>query len=257
MEKLKLFIKSHKDYNPASAILVTVGGYFAAQIFGGILVVSYGSVKGWNSEQIVDNLGDSVWLSLAFSIAIYGFYVFIVHAFLRLSKLSLRDIGLKWPKAKIDILIYVLAGYAVYFVSQIIATVIIKNNVPAIDLNQKQELGFNTYTTGFGLVPIFIALVIIPPIVEEIITRGFLYTGLRKGLNIWWAGVITSVIFGAAHLQWGGSAPLLWAAAIDTFLLSAILIYIREKTDSLYPPIGLHMLKNFMAFLGIFIFHLA
>jgi membrane protease YdiL (CAAX protease family) len=139
----------------------------------------------------------------------------------------------------------------------IIATVIIKNAFPVIDLNQKQELGFNTYTTGIGLLPIFISLVIIPPVIEEIATRGFLYTGLRTKWNVWIAGIITSVIFGAAHLQWESNAPLLWAAAIDTFILSAVLIYVREKTNSIMPAVGIHMIKNFLAFVALFIFHVA
>jgi len=55
-------------------------------------------------------------------------------------------------------------------------------------------------------------------------------------------------------LQARSGQPLLWVAGIDTFILSLVLIYLREKTDSLYASIGLHMLKNTIAFLGLFVF---
>jgi membrane protease YdiL (CAAX protease family) len=33
-----------------------------------------------------------------------------------------------------------------------------------------------------------------------------------------------------------------------------VLAYLREKTGSLWPPIGLHALKNFVAFMALFVF---
>jgi membrane protease YdiL (CAAX protease family) len=78
---------------------------------------------------------------------------------------------------------------------------------------------------------------------------------LKKGLNVFWACAITSSLFAIAHLQVGSGEPLLWSAAVDTFVLSLILIYLREKTGSLWTSVGLHSLKNFIAFLGLFVFH--
>jgi membrane protease YdiL (CAAX protease family) len=60
-------------------------------------------------------------------------------------------------------------------------------------------------------------------------------------------------LFAVAHLQFGSGAPLLWIAAIDTFVLSLFLIYLKDKTDSLWAPILLHMLKNFIAFMALFV----
>jgi len=60
--------------------------------------------------------------------------------------------------------------------------------------------------------------------------------------------MVTSLVFGLAHLEFGSGGPLVWAAAIDTFLLSIILVYLRERTGALYAGILLHMLNNFIAF---------
>ena len=99
---------------------------------------------------------------------------------------------------------------------------------------------------------VFISLVLLPPVVEEIVARGFLYTGLRSKLPKIVAALITSALFAAAHLQWGSGAPLLWVAALDTFTLSLVLVYLREKTGGLAASMGVHMLKNGLAFVVLF-----
>jgi membrane protease YdiL (CAAX protease family) len=62
---------------------------------------------------------------------------------------------------------------------------------------------------------------------------------------------MTSFIFGAAHLELGSGSPLVWGAAIDTFLLSVVLVYLREKTGALYAGMLVHMLNNLIAFLVV------
>jgi membrane protease YdiL (CAAX protease family) len=64
------------------------------------------------------------------------------------------------------------------------------------------------------------------------------------------------LLFAAAHLQWGSGAPLLWVAAIDTFVLSMVLSTLREKTGSLWSAIGLHAIKNGVAFTLLFVLRL-
>jgi len=98
-----------------------------------------------------------------------------------------------------------------------------------------------------------VALVILAPIYEEILFRGVLFTGLRKKLPLITTGIIVSVIFGAAHLEWGGDSPLNWAAAIDTAVFSMVLVYLRETSKSLWPAIFLHGLKNAIAFTLVFV----
>jgi membrane protease YdiL (CAAX protease family) len=128
--------------------------------------------------------------------------------------------------------------------------------IPSLNVEQQQQLGFQPTTSHIGLILTFISLVVLPPLVEEFIMRGFLFTSLLRRLKVVPSIVITSIIFASAHLQFGSDAPLLWVAAIDTFMLSLVLCYMRYKTGSLWPGIFLHALKNCVAFLSIFIFHL-
>lgn len=70
------------------------------------------------------------------------------------------------------------------------------------------------------------------------------------------ATLITSVLFGLPHLL-TGKEGILWVAMIDTFALSLILCFLREKTGSLYASILVHALKNTVAFGAIFVLHIS
>lgn len=246
-----------KSWNPVSSVLVTLFGYGASQIFAVILLLVAATVMGWQASDAADNISKSVWLTFGYSLAIYASYLYIIKKFLSFSNKGFKDLGLHNAQPKSEVIAYALAGFATYFVLAIVVSVLAKHFVPAIDLNQKQDLGIDTSTNGLQLIPVFLTLVVMPPIAEEIVCRGFLYTGLRKKLSMVVAGFITSVIFALAHLQWGNNAPLLWSAALDTFVLSCVLVYVREKTGSLYPAIGIHMIKNGLAFLALFVFRIA
>ncbi len=102
----------------------------------------------------------------------------------------------------------------------------------------------------------FISLVILPPLAEEIMVRGFLYSTLKKAMRPIGAVILTSALFAAAHLPEGGAAGPLYIAALDTFILSLVLIYLREKTGGLWASITLHASKNGIAFLLLFVLHI-
>jgi membrane protease YdiL (CAAX protease family) len=138
-------------------------------------------------------------------------------------------------------------GFAAFWGLLIIAGLVINSFSP--DLNdQKQNLGFTHLNNGLENTLAFISLVILPPLGEEILMRGYLYSGLRRYWNFMPALIATSLIFGIAHLEFGGGGPLVWAAGIDTFLLSIVLVYLREHTGALYSGMAVHMLNNMIAF---------
>ncbi|MBX4190937.1 CPBP family intramembrane metalloprotease [Candidatus Saccharibacteria bacterium] len=119
--------------------------------------------------------------------------------------------------------------------------------VPNIN-NQEQNIGFNNINTNTQNLLAFISLVILPPLGEEVLMRGYLYSGLRMVWRFWPAVVVSSLFFGAAHLEFGTGGPLVWVAAIDTCLLSVVLCFLRERTGALYAGMLVHMFNNFIAF---------
>ena len=82
--------------------------------------------------------------------------------------------------------------------------------------------------------------------------RGFLYSGLKKSLPKAWAVFLTCLLFAIPHLLEGVGGGPLWSAGLDVFVLSLTLIWLREKTGRIYAGMGLHALKNFIAFIELY-----
>ena len=137
------------------------------------------------------------------------------------------------------------AGFFVYIILSAIFTALAMSYLTFIDFNQVQETGFSQLGPQYEYLLAFATLVIIAPVAEEIIFRGYLLGKLRKHVPIWIAILITSLLFGAVHLSWN--------VGIDVFALSLVLCLLRIASKSLWPSILLHMLKNGVAFYFLFI----
>ena len=66
------------------------------------------------------------------------------------------------------------------------------------------------------------------------------------------SALATSALFATPHLFESGSGGLLWIAGLDTFVLSLVLCYLRERTGRLWAGVGVHMLKNSIAFVSLY-----
>ncbi len=141
-----------------------------------------------------------------------------------------------------------LIGFGFYYVAIIISGILISVLIPSLKTDQTQDVGFNSLASQTDQILAFISLVVLAPIAEETLVRGYLYSGLRARWRISIAAIITSLVFGLAHLLSGENGALIWMAASNTFFLSLVLIYLREKTGALYACILLHSLNNLIAF---------
>lgn len=238
-------------WGPWAAVLYAVAVYLGAQILASVLIVVYPRAKGWSGAQAEHWLSNSVvaqfWYVLFAEALTFG----AVWWFVRLRHRSLRSIA--WRKPRWPDIAHALAGYAVYFVLYLVLINVATALLPSLNINQKQDLGFQNASGTGSLILTFLSLVVLPPLVEETVFRGFVFTGLRSKFRWRWAALFTSLLFAAPHLLESGQAgSLLWVAGIDTFTLSLVLCYLREKTDSLWPGILLHMLKNGIAFVYLY-----
>jgi len=90
----------------------------------------------------------------------------------------------------------------------------------------------------------FIVGAVFAPFVEEIFFRGFLFQGFRERYG-WKVGMLlSSAIFGAAHLD--------LAALIPTFILGNVLAYLYHRSNSVWPGIFLHFLVNAFGLFGAY-----
>jgi membrane protease YdiL (CAAX protease family) len=242
------------NWNPWLGVLFVVIVFYASQILAGLAVSIYPWLQHWTASQTTSWLRDSVgaqfiYIALAETLAIAALW-----RFLKLYRSNFAAIGLLRPRWR-DIG-FGLASVPVYYVIYLMTVGLVSHFVSSFDAQQAQEIGFENVAGALPFILTFISLVIIPPIAEEIIVRGFLYSSLKKAMRLIPAALLTSAIFAAAHLPEGGAAGPLYVAALDTFVLSLVLIYLREKTDSLWASITLHTFKNGVAFVALFVFHL-
>jgi len=238
-------------WGPLVAVFITVVIYFAAQVLGALVLGVYGNIHHWNQSTINNWLNNSVNAQFFYTVIAEGASLLILWAILKRYKATFKTLGFNRPKLRF--IWYIIVGFGVYLIGLDILTSLAKRVDQSLNLNQQQAVGFQS-ATGPELILVVISLVILPPIVEELLFRGFLYSGLRKVMPAIWAGLFTSILFAIPHLFESASGGLLWVAGIDTFTLSLVLVYLREKTNSIWPCIGLHALKNGIAFLALFVF---
>jgi membrane protease YdiL (CAAX protease family) len=226
--------------------------YVVAPLVAAVMVVIVPLLQGQPAGKVESWLANSVIAQFFYILLAETATIAAILGLLKLFRWNWRSIGLSKPRWYHPLL--GIAAVVPYFIFYLAMAKAVSALVPGFDVNQKQEIGFDTVQGTTQLVLTFISLVILPPLAEEITMRGFLYTGLRKWLPRILAALVVSALFGAAHLSQGGAAGPLWIGALDTCILSLILIALRELTGNLWAGISLHMTKNFVAFLALYIF---
>ena len=145
-----------------------------------------------------------------------------------------------------------LVSYVAYLVLAMVLTSLF-SVFPWFNSNEAQNVGFGMFMSRQELILAFFSTVVITPIIEEMIFRGFLYGKLREVLagkisnlaSIIISVVLTSALFGLMHGQWN--------VGVDVFGLSVILCLLREITGTIHAGILLHILKNGIAFYLVFV----
>ena len=137
---------------------------------------------------------------------------------------------------------------------------------PWFNASEAQSLGFSQFALGFDRVLAFFTLVIVAPIAEELIFRGYLYIKLKNTLTkkstknsskshraknhaeliaIIIASLLTSLVFAMLHGQWN--------VGVNVFVMSLVLCALREITGTIYAGILMHIIKNAVAFVLVFV----
>ena len=80
------------------------------------------------------------------------------------------------------------------------------------------------------------AAVVVAPLCEELLFRGYLYPVAKKFTGPWLAACSSGLFFAAAHGNLTALLPL--------FLFGLLLVWIYEKTGSLWAPIAVHFCFN-------------
>lgn len=106
-----------------------------------------------------------------------------------------------------------------------------------MEASQMME-GVTLLSNPLELFLIFISVVVMAPIVEEIVFRGILFNLLNKRKSTIFAMVVSSLVFGLLHAQ----------TMVPTAIIGFVLCFIYHRTGSIRLVMVGHMVNNLIAF---------
>jgi membrane protease YdiL (CAAX protease family) len=224
-----------KRWSIVLGIVLYLVGQFSVSLVGQLLIRS-GIIP---SREALDTASGvfttaTFWLLNASNIVSVALIIALVVGFYKDTLASLGFITKKIPKA----LLYGAMGFVVAFV---IAGVVGYPIQQHFGVDPTQEALSQTASIP-GLLPlVFLSGVVIAPIAEEIVFRGYLYKAFRDRFRPSYAIVLSAALFSAIHFE--------LLAAAQLFVIGVVCAYVYEETGNLMAPITLHVLNNAVAFL--------
>jgi len=167
------------------------------------------------------------------SLVLYGWQVLAAWLFsLRAAGRSLVLWGFRRPERSIlwVVPLDLVASYAVGIVHDVI-----------VHPEQQAIVGQFPHSL-VGAIAFILVAVVLAPLFEEIVFRGFLFRGLANSFGWVWGALVSAGLFGIAHLQLDVFLPL---AALGFFLA-----WSYRRTGSLWAPITMHAVFNAIAVLA-------
>jgi membrane protease YdiL (CAAX protease family) len=98
------------------------------------------------------------------------------------------------------------------------------------------------YGSAKHLVVLWVAIVAAAPLSEELLFRGFMFTGLAES-RLGWSGAIalSSIAWTALHIQYD------MFQIGEMFVLGIVLGWLRRRSGSIWVPFIIHGLNNLIA----------
>lgn len=156
---------------------------------------------------------------------------------------SWSDIGL----GILSVLPYYLISAAVLYLGMEIFTI--------IDPNVGQDVPFKDLTLRIEYLVAFVTLVVMAPLAEELLFRGYFMGRMGERIGKWLAVIVSALVFGFMHLlaPTESGIVLQWGAAADTFAMGLVAGILRNLSGSIWAGVLLHSIKNAVAFYFLFI----
>ncbi|HEX9679307.1 MAG TPA: type II CAAX endopeptidase family protein [Candidatus Saccharimonadales bacterium] len=220
--------------------VAAIGIVLLALAVGGLAAEALRVLTSWPANDLTQ------FQDLALGLVSIGVTIAAVIAFVNYRGFSLEALGFNQPKSRIKASIALVFGtFGLYFLTSLLAISLLSVLLPNVDLNQAQDLGLDEPDRFIDYGAIFLLLVLIAPLSEEIIFRGFMFQGLTRSMRWQLAAIISAALFGLAHGQLN--------VGIDTGLLGLFSAWLVHHTGSIWPSIGLHVLKNLIAYTLVFL----
>ena len=186
----------------------------------------------FSPEELVSN-GDLIWIFLILEFIFCG-AVIALALFLRRRR---------YPAKAYLALNKVSAGkfvlWTIAFIIFMIGTDLL---LSLFKVEQVPEWMSSVYSSTRYLPCLFVTVIVIAPLVEELIFRGFVFAGIQARLGSFWAVIFATLPWTLLHLN-----QYQWYYLLTVLGLGLFISLARLKTGSLYVPLALHCLNNLMA----------
>lgn len=151
-----------------------------------------------------------------------------------------RQLRLQTMPRWIATLLCLLGGSGLAFVVLLASAVV----------GKKTKLPIEEFFQNRRSVLLLMALgILVAPVVEETIFRGYVYPVLARGLGIPIGVALTGTLFGLAHAAqlWGG-----WGQIALLILVGVVLTYVRARTGTVLASYLFHVSYNSFLFAGLY-----
>ncbi|MCJ7459629.1 MAG: CPBP family intramembrane metalloprotease [candidate division Zixibacteria bacterium] len=166
----------------------------------------------------------------------------VLYLLLKERGLNLKDIGLK-GKLSLPSLGYALIAVIVAFILYPSIEALLKTMSVSMFWRPEKVTPLKLISV-FDFLLVLLFAVILGPIVEEIIFRGYIFTAfLQRMKKPIFAFFLSALIFTSVHIFLGPGVM------VFIFFWSFIPAYLYLKFNSLYPAILFHMVNNFIAYI--------
>ena len=225
-------------WGPWATLGLTLLALLAASILGGILALILYAVMGGDLGKIFRSDMDALASDgLFMTVGIFAqtiVFLACVPGLVWLRRATLRDyLGLHFPSVRATaqwILIFM-----VFLAAQDIVTVFVLGRpiVPSVMVD--------AYRAAPSLLLLFVAIVILAPLGEELLMRGFLFKGIASKWGGFAAVTISAVLWAVLHLQYD------LYGVFQILLIGLFLGLARLRTGSTTLAFVLHALCNLVA----------
>lgn len=229
-------------------VLFVVFGLFSLVVIETIAAVTVMEMYGLELEQVIEfGLKNARFVVLRQGIW-FGVVMLFLYANVRVRFRAPFWKTFRWVRTwasglpgAVAIMSWLFAGAVLALTVSVASQFVVKDKKLPIEELFRERIG----------VMLIIALgILVAPLVEEIIFRGFLYPVLARSLGMVGGVVATGLAFGALHAsQLGGS----WGPIALICLVGTIFTYVRARTGSVIPGYLLHLGYNTLLFTGFVI----
>lgn len=236
--------QTHDAWNYEGNVLTRPYGAPDAFIALGVIVLF-----GWSSLQITDPgkaaaaapqaLSPAVELLLGISMLMFFSILLILYMRICRDMDPAEMFGLRSLPIPVALGIATLSFLAVWL-AIVVAMSLLKTYVfDGVWPDESSQMTVETFRkTGSPLYKVLLGIVavVIAPLMEEIIFRGFLYGVVKRFTDRWFSTFFTALFFAAVHQHVGSLFPL--------FVLAIGLAVAYEATGCLFVPIFMHAIFN-------------